>query len=117
MTDTNTRVEHLLNSNVGCAFVALLDLNYLTPQDMENQKTMLHIAADCADFLDRNRADHEIIVPGVRALANEKADQARAHRTSRHRLVVRAARLEPPSLALRALGSGQVHLWNAAQYR
>ena len=78
MTDTNTRVEHLLNSNVGCAFVALLDLNYLTPQDMENQKTILHIAADCADFLDRNRADHEIIVPGVRALANEKADQARA---------------------------------------
>ena len=77
MTDTNARVEHLLNSNVGCAFVASLDLDVLTPRDMEDPKTILYVAAGCADFLDRNRSDHGTIAPGVRALASEKAAQAR----------------------------------------
>ena len=77
MTDANTRVDHLLNSVLGCAFVVALEENGLTPDDMINPKASLRMAAACADFVDRYRSGYESIASGVMALAEEKTDQAR----------------------------------------
>ena len=78
MTDTNTRVEHLLNSILGCAFVVALDENGLTPSDVTEPNVSLRLAAACADSVDKHKSDYESVAPGVMALAREKADQARA---------------------------------------
>lgn len=78
MVDTDTRVDNLLNSIVGCAFVVALDESGLTPDDVVDPKTVLRMAASCVDFVFRFNSDYDLIAPGVVALARDKAAQARA---------------------------------------
>lgn len=78
MTDSDTRVECLLNSVLGCAFVVALDKYRLTPDDAADPSTSLRLAAACADSVEKYRPDYESVAPGVTALAEEKSSQARA---------------------------------------
>lgn len=78
MTDTDTRVDHLLNSVLGCAFVVALEESGLTPADAADPKTSLRMAAVCADLVDKYRPNYESVESGVLTLASEKAPQARA---------------------------------------
>ena len=78
MVGTDTRVDDLLNSIVGCAFVVALDETGLTPEDVADPKTGLRMAATCVDFVFKHRSDYDLVAPGVQTLAREKVAQARA---------------------------------------
>ena len=78
MADTDTRVEDLMNSLVGCAFLTMLVETGLSPEDLTDPKMSLRLAASAADFVDRFHADHTLIADELPALAREKAAQARA---------------------------------------
>ena len=78
MADTDTRVDHLLNSVVGCAFVVALDETGLTPDDAADPKVSLRMAAACANFVFRYNSNYDVVAPGILALARGKVDQARA---------------------------------------
>ena len=49
MDEINSRVGHLLNSVVGCAFVAALDETGLMPEEVAEPETGLRVAAACVD--------------------------------------------------------------------
>ncbi len=78
MADTDTRVDHLLSSIVGCAFVVALDETGLTPDDVADPKAALRVTAACVEFVSMYRSGYDLVAPGVLALAREKAAQARA---------------------------------------
>ena len=78
MVGTDTRVDDLLNSIVGCAFVVALDETGLTPEDVADPKTGLRMAATCVDFVFKHRSDYDLVAPGVQTLARGKVAQARA---------------------------------------
>ena len=78
MVDTDTRVDNLLNSIVGCAFVVAIDETGLTPEDVADPKTGLQMAAACVDSVFKYRSDYDLVAPGVLTLAREKVAQARA---------------------------------------
>ena len=78
MVDTDTKVDNLLNSIVGCAFVVALDETGLTPEDVADPKTGLRMAATCVDFVFKHRSDYGLVAPGVQTLARGKVAQARA---------------------------------------
>ena len=78
MVNTNTRVEDLLNSLVGCDFLVTLVETGLSPEDLADPKVSLRSAASAADSVDRFRADHDLIAAELPALTREKEAQARA---------------------------------------
>ena len=78
MGDTDTRVDDLLSSITGCAFVVGLDETGLTAKDVAGPKIGLRMAAECAEFVSRHGADYDRIAPVVLDLAKGKAAQARA---------------------------------------
>ena len=56
----------------------MLDETGLSPQDMEDPKVSLRLAAASADSVDIFNYDHDLIAAELPALAREKASQARA---------------------------------------
>ena len=78
MDEINSRVGHLLNSVVGCAFVAALDETGLMPEEVAEPETGLRVAAACVDRVFRFRSDYDLVAPGVLTLARKKAALARA---------------------------------------
>ena len=78
MTDADTRVDDLLSSITGCAFVVVLDETGLTPDDVADPKIGLRMAAECVEFVSRHGADYDRVAPGVLDLARGKSSQARA---------------------------------------
>ncbi len=78
MANTDTRVEDLLNSLVGCAFLVMLDESGISPEDLEDPNVSLPLAAESADSVGRFDSDHDLLAAALPALAREKAAQARA---------------------------------------
>ena len=78
MVGTDTKIDNLLNSIVGCAFVLALDETGLTPDDVADPKTGLRMAAACVDSVFKHRSDYDLVAPGVQTLARGKVAQARA---------------------------------------
>lgn len=78
MAETNARVNNLLNSVVGCAFVVALDESGLTADDVANPKTSLRMAAACTDFVFKYRSNHDVVAAGVLTLARNKDSLAHA---------------------------------------
>ena len=77
MADTDTRVDHFLNSVVGCAFVVALDETGLTPDVVADPNVSLRMAAACVNFVFRYNSNYDLVAPGMLALAKGKVDQAR----------------------------------------
>jgi len=77
MTDTDARVEALLNSLVGCDFLVTVVESGLSPEDLADPKISLSLAGLSADSVEIWRADHDLLAAELPALAREKADQAR----------------------------------------
>ena len=78
MANTDTRVEDLLNSLVGCAFLVMLDETGLSPEDLRDPGVRLRLAADSADTVFRYDADYDLLVSELPILARKKIAQARA---------------------------------------
>ena len=78
MAKADARVEDLLNSLVGCAFLVRLVETGISPDDLGDPKVSLRLAASAADSVDRFDADHDLLAAELPALAREKATQARA---------------------------------------
>ena len=78
MTNTDARIEALLNSLVGCQFLVTLVESGLSPEVLADPKVSLWLAAAAADRVERNRADHDQIAAELPALAREKESHARA---------------------------------------
>ena len=78
MANADTRVEDLLNSLVGCAFLVTLVETGIAPEDLEDPKVSLRLAASAADSVDRFHTDYHMIAAKLPTLAREKAAQARA---------------------------------------
>lgn len=78
MTNTDTRVEDVLNSLVGCAFLVMLVETGLSLEDLQDPNVSLRLAAAAADSVDRFRSDHDPLAAELPALAREKAAHARA---------------------------------------
>ena len=78
MANADARVEDLLNSLVGCAFLVRLVETGISPDDLGDPKVSLRLAASAADSVDRFHADHDLLAAELPALAREKAAQARA---------------------------------------
>ena len=77
MDDTDTRVDHLLNSVVGCAFVVAFDEAGLTPDVVADPNASLRMAAACVNFVFRYNSNHDLVAPGILTLARGQVDQAR----------------------------------------
>ena len=77
MDDTDTRVDHLLNSVVGCAFVVAFDEAGLTPDVLTDPNASLRMAAACVNFVFRYNSNHDLVASGILTLARGKVDQAR----------------------------------------
>ena len=77
MTNTDARIEALLNSLVGCDFLVTVVESGLSPEDLADPKISLSLAGGSADSVDIFRDDHDLIAAELPALAREKADQAR----------------------------------------
>lgn len=78
MVNTDTQVEDLLNSLIGCAFLVMLIETGLSPEDLEDPKVTLRLAASAAESVYRFNADHDLLAAELPPLAREKAAQARA---------------------------------------
>ena len=78
MDNTDTRIEELLNSLVGCAFLVMLDETGLSPEDLRDPRVSLRMAADSADFVFRYGPDYELLSSELPTLARKKVTQARA---------------------------------------
>ena len=78
MVNTNTRVEGLLNSLVGCDFLVTLVETGLSPEDLADPKVSLWLAAVSAESVNRFHADHDLLAAELPILAREKAAQAQA---------------------------------------
>ncbi len=78
MANSDTRVEDLLNSLVGCAFLVMLVETGISPEDLVDPKVSLRMAAGAADSVDRFNSDHGLLVAELPTLAREKAGEARA---------------------------------------
>ena len=78
MTNTDSRVEDLLNSLVGCQFLVALVESGLSPEELADPKVSLWLAAVSADEVNIYNSDHDLIAAELPALAREKAEQARA---------------------------------------
>ena len=78
MTSTDTRVEALLNSLVGCQFLVTVVESGLSPEYLSDPKVSLWLAGSSADSVNIFHADHELLASELPPLAREKADQARA---------------------------------------
>ena len=78
MANTDTRVEDLLNSLVGCYFLVTLDETGLSPEDLRDPRVSLRLAATSADSVSIHDADHDLLASELPTLAREKAAQARA---------------------------------------
>ena len=78
MIDNDTRVEYLLNSLVGCAFLVKLSESGLSPEVLADPKVSLWLAAKSAESVSIHDADHKLIAAELPALARVKAAQARA---------------------------------------
>ena len=69
MDDNETRVDQLLKSIVGSAFVVALDATRLSLADIGDPKTALQLAAASADFAFSYNANHDLVAPELLALA------------------------------------------------
>ena len=78
MAETDTRVEDLLNSLVGCEFLVTLVEGRRSTEDLADPKVSLWLAAVSADSVNRFRSDHDLLSAELPALAREKVAQARA---------------------------------------
>lgn len=81
MANTDTRVEDLLNSAVGCHFLVTLVESDLSPEVLADPKVSLSLAASSEYFMDIYHHDehvHRRITAELSSLAREKAAQARA---------------------------------------
>ena len=81
MTTTDTRVEDLLNSAVGCHFLVTLVESGLSPEVLADPKVSLSLAAGSAYFMDIHHHDehaHRRITAELSSLAREKAALVRA---------------------------------------
>lgn len=78
MTNTDTRVEDLLNSLVGCGFLVKLSESGLSPEVLADPMVSLGLAAVSAESVNIHRSDHKLIAAELPALAREKAAHARA---------------------------------------
>lgn len=78
MTDTDARVEDLLNSLVGCDFLVTLVESRLSPEDLADPKVSLELAAVSAESVNIYNSEHSLLASELPPLAREKAAQARA---------------------------------------
>ncbi len=78
MTNTNTRVEDLLNSLVGCQFLVTLVESGLSPEDLADPKVSLWLAAVSIESVSTYDTDHHLYAAELPVLARERAAQARA---------------------------------------
>ena len=77
MANTDTRVEDLLNSLVGCAFLVTLDETGLSPEDLRDPGVSLRMAATSAESVSRYGPDYDLVASELPILARKKAAQAR----------------------------------------
>ena len=77
MANADARVEDLLNSLVGCAFLVMLDETGLSPEDLEDPKVSLRLAAISAEYVYKYNLDYALRASELPTLAREKAGQAR----------------------------------------
>ena len=68
MANTDTRVEDLLNSLIGCDFLVTLVETGISPESLADPKVSLRLAASAADSVDRFNADHDLIAAALPAL-------------------------------------------------
>ena len=78
MASFDTRVEDLLNSLVGCAFLVTLVESGLSPEDLADPKVSFWLAAVCIESVSIHDPDHKLLASELPTLAREKAAQARA---------------------------------------
>ena len=78
MRDIESRVEDLLGSTLGCAFVAIVVESGLKPGEVAEPATALRAAAASADFTFAYNADHDLVAAGVRTMASRNRPVAHA---------------------------------------
>lgn len=78
MHKSESRVEDLLGSVLGCAFVAIVVESGLKRRDVAEPVTALRVAAAAAEFTCPCNADHDRVAEGVRTIANRNQPIARA---------------------------------------
>ncbi len=78
MTNTDARVEDLLNSLLGCDFLITLVENGLSPEDLADPKISLWLATVSAESVSIHNPDHKLLASELPTLAREKTAQARA---------------------------------------
>ena len=77
MTNTDTRVEALLNSLVGCDFLVTAVESGLSPEDLADPEISLWLASSSVETVNIDTSDHKLLAAELPPLAREKADQAR----------------------------------------
>ena len=78
MANTDTRVEDLLNSLVGCAFVVTLDETGISPEELRDPGVSLRLAASAAESVCIHDSDYDQVASELPTLARKKVAQARA---------------------------------------
>ncbi len=66
MVNTNTRVEGLLNSLVGCDFLVTLVETGLSPEDLADPKVSLWLAAVSAESVSIHNPNHNLLAARLR---------------------------------------------------
>ena len=77
MAVSDTRVEDLLNSLVGCSFLVKIDETGLSPEDLRDPMVCLRLAASAADSVFRFRSDYDLLAAELPAQAKKKEALAR----------------------------------------
>ena len=78
MTNTDARVESLLNSLVGCDFLVTAVESGLSPEDLADPKISLWLAAASIESVNIHYSDHKLLAWLNYRLAQERMpDQAR----------------------------------------
>ena len=77
MTNTDARVEALLNSLVGCEFLVTAVESGLSPEDLADPKISLWLAAASVESVNIHYSDHKLLASELPPRARENANQAR----------------------------------------